>query len=95
VVVTEGKGWGPLCEFLGLPIPEVPFPRSNDTAELQAKLVQVNYQHFHTVVHKQILTKCYVQFNTIGWVVGSLFAGLPLVYYALTTPTTGLNTAST
>ncbi|KAL2796375.1 hypothetical protein BJX66DRAFT_349861 [Aspergillus keveii] len=24
------EGWGPLCEFLGHPVPEAPFPRSND-----------------------------------------------------------------
>jgi hypothetical protein len=25
-------GWGPLCEFLGVPVPDEPFPRENDTA---------------------------------------------------------------
>ena len=25
-------GWGPLCEFLGKPVPDVPFPRKNDKA---------------------------------------------------------------
>ena len=29
--VTEG--WGPLCEFLGRPVPETEFPRSNDNDE--------------------------------------------------------------
>lgn len=24
-------GWGPLCEFLGKPVPDVPFPRVNET----------------------------------------------------------------
>ncbi|KAL3455770.1 hypothetical protein BJX64DRAFT_294729 [Aspergillus heterothallicus] len=24
------EGWGPLCEFLGHPVPDEPFPRSND-----------------------------------------------------------------
>lgn len=27
------EGWEPLCAFLGVPIPEEPFPRSNDRAE--------------------------------------------------------------
>jgi hypothetical protein len=27
------EGWAPLCAFLGLPIPETPFPRSNDREE--------------------------------------------------------------
>jgi hypothetical protein len=28
-----GDGWGPLCEFLGKEVPDVPFPRVNDRAE--------------------------------------------------------------
>ena len=31
-------GWGPLCDFLGKPVPEVPFPRVNDTEALQELL---------------------------------------------------------
>lgn len=34
--VTEG--WEPLCEFLGVPVPAEPFPRTNDAAEFQARL---------------------------------------------------------
>ena len=26
------QGWGPLCEFLGAPVPDEPFPRLNDSA---------------------------------------------------------------
>ncbi|RYP49703.1 hypothetical protein DL768_004639 [Monosporascus sp. mg162] len=26
-----GDGWAPLCEFLGVPVPDEPFPRANDT----------------------------------------------------------------
>jgi hypothetical protein len=29
--VTEG--WAPLCEFLDVPVPDEPFPRSNDREE--------------------------------------------------------------
>ena len=29
------QGWEPLCEFLGKPVPDVPFPRVNETAALQ------------------------------------------------------------
>lgn len=31
-------GWGPLCTFLGKPIPDVPFPRVNETAAIRAKI---------------------------------------------------------
>ena len=35
LLVFEAKqGWGPLCKFLDLPIPEGPFPRINDTPAL-------------------------------------------------------------
>lgn len=30
-----GDGWEPLCEFLGVPVPDQPFPRANDSAALQ------------------------------------------------------------
>ncbi|RYP69181.1 hypothetical protein DL769_005349 [Monosporascus sp. CRB-8-3] len=26
-----GDGWAPLCKFLGVPVPDEPFPRANDT----------------------------------------------------------------
>lgn len=31
-------GWGPLCDFLGKPVPDVPFPRVNDSEALQELL---------------------------------------------------------
>ncbi|EJU05221.1 hypothetical protein DACRYDRAFT_103718 [Dacryopinax primogenitus] len=38
LVFNVKQGWKPLCEFLGVPVPTVPFPRMNDTAELQARI---------------------------------------------------------
>ncbi|EFR04100.1 hypothetical protein MGYG_07107 [Nannizzia gypsea CBS 118893] len=32
-----GEGWGPLCEFLGKPVPDVEFPWVNEEAELKKK----------------------------------------------------------
>lgn len=33
-----GQGWGPLCKFLGVPVPEaVPYPRSDDWAEYKKR----------------------------------------------------------
>ncbi|MEV8505950.1 sulfotransferase family protein [Actinoplanes sp. NPDC051475] len=34
--VTDG--WEPLCAFLGVPVPDEPFPRTNDTAAFQERL---------------------------------------------------------
>lgn len=33
LVFEVKQGWGPLCEFLGVPAPDEPFPRTNDRAE--------------------------------------------------------------
>lgn len=30
------EGWGPLCEFLGVPVPDVPFPKVNSTEQINA-----------------------------------------------------------
>jgi Sulfotransferase domain len=32
LVFEVAQGWEPLCSFLGVPVPETPFPRLNDTA---------------------------------------------------------------
>ena len=38
LVYEVGQGWGPLCEFLGVEVPEEPFPRLNDAAEMQRRV---------------------------------------------------------
>ena len=35
------KGWQPLCEFLGLPSPETPFPRANDREQMMKEINKV------------------------------------------------------
>ena len=35
LVFTVDQGWGPLCAFLGLPVPETAFPNVNSRAEFQ------------------------------------------------------------
>ncbi|MEO6571920.1 MAG: sulfotransferase, partial [Ilumatobacteraceae bacterium] len=32
-----GDGWGPLCEVLGLDVPDVPFPHTNTTDEFRSR----------------------------------------------------------
>jgi hypothetical protein len=34
------QGWAPLCDFLGVPVPDVPFPRANDSASFRARIAQ-------------------------------------------------------
>jgi hypothetical protein len=42
LVFDVREGWEPLCRFLGVPVPEGPFPRVNDTAEFQARTRLLN-----------------------------------------------------
>jgi hypothetical protein len=35
LVYEVKEGWGPLCEFLAVPVPDEPFPYLNDTAQMQ------------------------------------------------------------
>jgi hypothetical protein len=35
LVYEVKEGWGPLCEFLGVPEPDEPFPHLNDAAEMR------------------------------------------------------------
>jgi hypothetical protein len=38
LVFKIGDGWEPLCAHLDLPVPDVPFPRRNNTEEFKAKI---------------------------------------------------------
>jgi hypothetical protein len=39
LVWSAGDGWEPLCEFLGLPVPDAPFPRVNDSQQFGERLI--------------------------------------------------------
>lgn len=41
LVYRVSEGWEPLCKFLNLPVPAVPFPNVNDTAEFKKRIVPV------------------------------------------------------
>ncbi|MEZ5669994.1 MAG: sulfotransferase [Alphaproteobacteria bacterium] len=38
LVFSVDQGWAPLCEFLGVPVPDEPFPNVNDRAEIKKAL---------------------------------------------------------
>lgn len=42
LVFEVSQGWEPLCKFLGVPVPDVPFPHVNDTAEFQGHVRGLN-----------------------------------------------------
>ncbi len=35
------QGWGPLCAFLGVPVPDAPFPNLNDRAAIKKTIRQM------------------------------------------------------
>ncbi len=37
LVHALGDGWEPLCAYLGVPVPDQPYPRTNSTAKIQAR----------------------------------------------------------
>ena len=39
LVWSVKEGWGPLCDFLELPIPEEPFPHINDRTEFLNRII--------------------------------------------------------
>jgi hypothetical protein len=39
LVWSVRDGWGPLCEFLDVPVPEMPFPHLNDTEQFIDRIV--------------------------------------------------------
>ena len=36
LVFDVAEGWAPLCDFLGVPVPEAPFPNTNSVREFHA-----------------------------------------------------------
>lgn len=38
LVYDVAQGWEPLCEFLGVPVPDAPFPKVNSREEMQARM---------------------------------------------------------
>jgi hypothetical protein len=55
LVYDVKAGWEPLCEFLGVEVPDEPFPRTNDTAQMRRRLRGVKALSFVTPVALLIL----------------------------------------
>jgi hypothetical protein len=50
LVFEVADGWQPLCEFLGLPVPENAFPNVNDTEAVQGIIKAVMADGFQAVL---------------------------------------------
>ena len=38
LVFDSPDGWKPLCDFLGVPVPDAPYPLTNTTEEFRARI---------------------------------------------------------
>lgn len=45
LVFDVAQGWEPLCAFLGVPVPDQPFPRVNDRQEFHTHAQRIETQH--------------------------------------------------
>ena len=65
-----GMGWEPLCEFLGVDVPDEPFPRVNDMASFQKNMDKMV---------SQALTRA--AFNLAPYIVGAVAVGFGATRY--------------
>lgn len=56
LIFNVKEGWKPLCEFLDLPIPNQPFPRTNDTAAMQGNVFRGKFEAFIYILGIPIVT---------------------------------------
>ena len=69
LLVHEAKdGWEPLCKFLNVPVPKIPYPKTNDTAKIRCE------------IRKFVLTSFIMVFSIVFAVIGII---IYLVHYAL------------
>ena len=43
LVFSAKEGWGPLCQFLDLPVPEIAFPNVNDGEDIKKRIRQMKH----------------------------------------------------
>jgi len=50
LVYEVKEGWGPLCKFLGVPVPNQPFPNVNDSAEFKSRTFKLRLLSYLVIV---------------------------------------------
>ena len=51
-------GWEPLCKHLGVPVPNKPYPRTNDTASMRAMMDRYRYIGYFYYFVFMVLCAC-------------------------------------
>ncbi|RYP25033.1 hypothetical protein DL767_008502 [Monosporascus sp. MG133] len=67
-----GDGWAPLCEFLGVPVPDEPFPRANDT-DAAARYAKAIFKRL-----AQVWLGIFFVFGVVAYLVFRLYKGRSL-----------------
>ena len=55
IVFNVKEGWEPLCSFLNLPVPDMPFPRGNDTAAMKWRFKERKIRAYLFVIFVPLL----------------------------------------
>ncbi|TGZ58499.1 hypothetical protein CRM22_009601 [Opisthorchis felineus] len=69
LVYNIREGWGPLCKFLNVPIPNEPFPCTNDqtiVARIKRKIDRLTMVLRCTAVGTAVLICCYLTYRRLG-----------------------------
>ena len=69
------QGWAPLCKFLGLPVPSVPFPNINNTAMQKKNLKNLVLMSHATVIGVPIIVA------VLAWIFWAGLNGLILGFF--------------
>ena len=76
------EGWGPLCTFLGVLTPSVPFPNVNDTSQIEQSRKTLLYSSLIVIVLLPILTILGVfLLDSSGYAALAILGGLGLFIY--------------
>ena len=67
LVFEVKEGWGPLCKFLEVPVPNIPFPNTNDTAQMKKRLRGVKIAAYSLILGVPTVLAAIVYFTKQYW----------------------------
>ena len=67
LVFEVKEGWGPLCKFLDVPVPNFPFPNTNDTAQMKKRIRGVKIAAYTLVFGVPTIIATFLYFTKNYW----------------------------
>ena len=67
LVFDVREGWGPLCKFLDVPVPNIPFPNINDTAEMKQRMRRTKISAYTLVFGVPMIIATFLYFTKNYW----------------------------